>query len=140
MIDPSADRAQYRQIADSLRDAILSGRLPDGARVPSEERLRQEHGVSRTTVRKAIEVLKSEGLVEVRAPRGTFVRNNQKQSLETVELRRGDRVRTRMPLPDERREHEVREGVPFLIITRTDGKVEKYPGDRVQAQQSQSQR
>jgi GntR family transcriptional regulator len=139
MIDPTADRAQYRQIADSLRDAILGGQLPDGARVPSEERLRQEHGVSRTTVRKAIEVLKGEGLVEVRAPRGTFVRNNQ-QPVDTVQLRRGDRVRTRMPSPVERREHDVREGVPFLIITRTDGSVELYPGDRTQAQQSPSGR
>ena len=138
MIDPTADRAQYRQIADSLREAILSGRLPDGARVPSEEALRQEHGVSRTTVRKAIEVLKSEGLVEVRAPLGTFVRNQQ--PVETVQLRRGDRVRTRMPSPDERREHDVREGVPILIITRTDGAVEIHPGDRTQAQQSQTQR
>jgi DNA-binding transcriptional regulator YhcF (GntR family) len=138
MIDPSADRAQYRQIADSLRKAILSGALPDGARVPSEERLRQEHGVSRTTVRKAIEVLKGEGLVEVRAPRGTFVRNQQ--PMETVPLRRGDRVRTRMPSPDERREHDIREGVPFLIITRTDGTVEMHPGDRTQAQQGPSGR
>ena len=133
MIDPTADRAQYRQIADALRNAILSGDLPDGARVPSEERLRQEHGVSRTTVRKAIEVLKGEGLVEVRAPRGTFVRNQQ--PVEVVPLRRGDRVRTRMPSPDERREYDVREGVPFLVIRRAGGSEEKFPGDRTEAQQ-----
>ncbi|GAA5193126.1 hypothetical protein GCM10023322_54320 [Rugosimonospora acidiphila] len=134
MIDPTADRAQYRQIADTLRDAILRGELQDGARVPSEERLRQEHGVSRTTVRKAIEVLKGEGLVDVRAPRGTFVRSQR--PVDTVQLRRGDRVWTRMPSPDERREHDVREGVPFLIISRSDGSQELYPGDRTQAQQS----
>jgi GntR family transcriptional regulator len=139
MIDPSADRAQYRQIADSLRLAIMSGELPDGARVPSEERLRQEHGVSRTTVRKAIEVLKGEGLVEVHAPRGTFVRNNQKP-VQTVQLRRGDRVRARMPSPAERREHDVREGVPFLVVTRTDGSTELHPADRAQAQQGPSGR
>jgi DNA-binding transcriptional regulator YhcF (GntR family) len=133
MIDPTSDRAQYRQIADDLRAAILSGRLTHGDRVPSEERLCQEHGVSRTTVRKAIDVLKSEGLVEVRAPRGTFVRNAP--PTETVQLRRGDRVRTRMPIPGERLELDMREGVPLLIITRTDGKEEQYPGDRTQAQQ-----
>jgi GntR family transcriptional regulator len=139
MIDPTADRAQYRQIADSLRDAIMSGALPDGARVPSEEQLRQEHGVSRTTVRKAIEVLKGEGLVEVRAPRGTFVRKSL-EPVRTVPLRRGDRVRARMPSPEERREHEVREGVPFLVITRADGTVELHPGDSTQAQQGPSGR
>jgi GntR family transcriptional regulator len=133
VIDPTSDRAAYRQIADEVRDEILSGRLPHGARVPSEERLCQEHGVSRTTVRKAIDVLKGEGLVEVRAPRGTFVRNAP--PTETVQLRRGDRVRTRMPVPGERLEHDVREGVPLLIIIRTSGEEEQYPGDRTQAQQ-----
>jgi DNA-binding GntR family transcriptional regulator len=123
----------YRQIADDLRSAILSGRLPDGARVPSEERLCQEHGVSRTTVRKAIEVLKGEGLVDVRAPLGTFVRNAQPR--ETVQLRRGDRVWTRMPIPDERQVHDMREGIPLLIITRVNGEEEQYPADRTQAQQ-----
>ncbi len=133
MVDPTSDRARYRQIADDLRDAILSGRLPHGARVPSEERLCQEHGVSRTTVRKAIDVLKGEGLVEVRAPRGTFVRNAP--PTETVQLGRGDRVRTRMPIPGERLEHDVREGVPLLIVVRTNGKEEHYPGDRTEALQ-----
>jgi DNA-binding GntR family transcriptional regulator len=133
MIDPTSDRAMYQQIADDLREAILSGRLADGARVPSEERLGQEHGVSRTTVRKAIEVLKGEGLVDVRAPRGTFVRNAR--PTDTVQLRKGDVVRTRMPVPGERLEHDVRAGVPLLIIIRTDGKEEQYPGDRTQAQQ-----
>ena len=35
MIDPTSDRAMYQQIADDLREAILSGRLADGARVPA---------------------------------------------------------------------------------------------------------
>ncbi len=133
MVDHSSDRAVYRQIADDLRSAILSGRLPDGARVPSEEQLCQEHGVSRTTVRKAIDVLKGEGLVDVRAPRGTFVRNAPPR--ETVQLRRGDRVWTRMPIPDERQVYDIKEGIPLLIITRVNGKEEQYPGDRTQAQQ-----
>jgi DNA-binding FadR family transcriptional regulator len=133
MIDPTSDRAKYRQIADHIRNAILSGELPHGAKVPSEERLGQEHGVSRTTVRKAIEVLKGEGWVDVQAPRGTFVRNQPPS--ETVQLRRGDIVRTRMPLPDERLELDVRSGVPLLVVIRTNGKEEQYPGDRTQAQQ-----
>jgi GntR family transcriptional regulator len=133
VVDHSSDRAVYRQIADDLRSAILSGRLPDGARVPSEERLCQQHGVSRTTVRKAIEVLKGEGLVDVRAPRGTFV--HKAPPRETVQLRRGDRVWTRMPIPDERQVHDIREGIPLLIITRANGEEEQYPGDRTQVQQ-----
>jgi GntR family transcriptional regulator len=129
VVDHSSDRATYRQIADDLRSAIP----PDGARVPGEERSCQEHGISRTNVRTAIEVLKGEGLVDVRAPRGTFVRNAPPR--EAVQLRRGDRVRTRMPIPDERPVHDIKEGIPLLIITRAEGEEERYPGDRTQTQQ-----
>jgi GntR family transcriptional regulator len=125
MVDHSSDRAVYRQIANDLGSAILSGRLPDGARVPSEERLCQEHGVSRTTARKAIEVLKGEGLVDVRAPRGTFVRSAPLR--ETVQLRRGDRVWTRIPIPEERLVHDIKQRIPLLIITRVSGRRSSTP-------------
>ena len=54
MIDPSADRAVFRQLADLLRDQIQSGELAPGEPLPSELRLAQEYGISRTTVRQAM--------------------------------------------------------------------------------------
>lgn len=64
----------YEQIAASLRGQISSGHLGPGVRLPSQEVLRKQHGVTRVTVRKALEVLQREGLV-VSSPRsGTFVR------------------------------------------------------------------
>src|SRR5919205_3690522 len=74
MIDPSADRAVFRQLADLLRDQIESGELGPSEPLPSELRLAQEYGISRTTVRQAIAQLRTEGLVTVERPRGTFVR------------------------------------------------------------------
>jgi hypothetical protein len=47
-----------------------------------------------------------------------------------VILRKDDIVTTRMPNPTERRELELAEGVPILVVTRSDGSTELYPGDR----------
>ncbi|MCX4473799.1 GntR family transcriptional regulator [Micromonospora sp. NBC_01655] len=129
MIDPSADRALFRQLADLLRDRIASGNLAPGASLPSELRLAQEYGLSRTSVRQAIALLRSEGLVIVEPPRGTFVRSIE--PTETLTLLKGDTVSARMPTPSERRELQIGEGVPLLVIFRADGSRELYPADRI---------
>ena len=130
MIDPSADRAVFRQLADLLRDQITSGALAPGESLPSELRLAQEYGISRTTVRQAIAQLRTEGLVTVDRPRGTFVRTAE--PVEVVPLRRGDRASARMPTDVERRSHRLGEGVPVLVVTGTDGSVTVHPADRVE--------
>ncbi|MEU2613535.1 GntR family transcriptional regulator [Micromonospora sp. NPDC007271] len=129
MIDPSADRAVFRQLADLLRDRITSGDLAPGASLPSELRLAQEYGLSRTSVRQAISLLRSEGLVIVQPPRGTFVRSME--PTETVILRKGDTASARMPTPAERKELDIGEGVPVLVVFRADGSREVYPADRI---------
>lgn len=129
MIDPSADRAVFRQLADLLRDRITSGDLAPGASLPSELRLAQEYGLSRTSVRQAISLLRSEGLVIVQPPRGTFVRSLE--PTETVTLRKGDTASARMPTPAERKELDIGEGVPVLVVFRADGSRELYPADRI---------
>lgn len=73
-IDPTSDRATYRQIADRLRDSILSGDLIEGGQLPSERALMDSYGAARGTVRQAIGLLRSEGLIEVTHGRGGFVR------------------------------------------------------------------
>jgi GntR family transcriptional regulator len=130
MIDPSADRAVFRQLADLLREQIESGTLGPGDPLPSELRLVQEHGISRTTVRQAIAQLRTEGLVSVERPRGTFVRIPEETQLVT--LGRGERVSARMPTDAERRSLRLGEGVPVLVVTATDGTKTVHPADRVQ--------
>lgn len=68
--------AKARQVYLSLSDQISSGRLSDGENLPGEQRLAESFGVSRVTVRRALEALSDAGLVEKRAGSGTTVRAN----------------------------------------------------------------
>lgn len=54
------------QIVDDLRGQILSGALPDGARLSSEQELAIHYGVSGPTIREAIRVLTAMGLLSTR--------------------------------------------------------------------------
>ncbi|MEZ6022153.1 MAG: GntR family transcriptional regulator [Hyphomonadaceae bacterium] len=65
--------ALYHQIFLGLRDEILSGALPFGAALPTEEELSAAHGVSRITARRALTELAEAGLVERRRRTGTRV-------------------------------------------------------------------
>lgn len=56
-----------------LREEIRSGRQPPGSRLPSEWELVARYGVSRTTVRDALEMLAAEGLLQRRKGCGTWV-------------------------------------------------------------------
>ena len=72
-IDRFDETPLYLQLAAILRRAIESGQLQPRDPVPSETYLMQEHGLSRDTVRHALEVLRQEGLVKTFVGRGTFV-------------------------------------------------------------------
>jgi GntR family transcriptional regulator len=74
-IDPTSDRPVFKQIADHLRAAIQSGELEPGERMPSEQVLIDAHGVARGTIRQAMNLLRSEGLVRTEHGRGSFVRD-----------------------------------------------------------------
>jgi GntR family transcriptional regulator len=71
---PGDDPPGYRDVAAELREQIMSGALPDGAVVPGENTLRAAYGISRTTARDALRVLKDEGLTVTRQGSRTRVR------------------------------------------------------------------
>src|SRR5213082_1419153 len=75
-LDRSSGLPLYRQICQRLREAILSGELSEGTRLPTERALASELGVNRTTVMNAYNELASEGLIEGHFGRGTLVRRN----------------------------------------------------------------
>ncbi len=64
----------YRLIVDELRAEIMDGRRPPGSRMPSENELAAQYRTSRPTVRRALAVLKAEGLLSSEQGRGAFVR------------------------------------------------------------------
>jgi DNA-binding GntR family transcriptional regulator len=71
------ERPAYAQIADDLRRQITDGALVAGDKIPSEQELMADYGVSRIVVRMAIDVLQNEGLVSKQQGRGTFVREQR---------------------------------------------------------------
>ena len=66
----------YLRIAADLRARIASGDLPPGAKLPTEMRLAQQYGVSRTVVKWAVNSLKGAGLVQGRRGSGVYVRSS----------------------------------------------------------------
>src|SRR6185436_15284716 len=56
-----------------LRTMIQSGKLPPGARLPPENQLAAQMGISRSGVREAVKVLEAARVLEVRRGDGTFV-------------------------------------------------------------------
>lgn len=56
-------RKAYEQVADQLRELIETGSLAVGGRLPTEEVLAGEFGVSRATVREALRVLAAQNLI-----------------------------------------------------------------------------
>lgn len=67
------DQPRFRQIYQSLRQAILSGMLPAGTRIPPTRQTADLLGVSRNTMLAAYEQLLAEGFLEARQGSGTFV-------------------------------------------------------------------
>ena len=63
---------RYRAIADDLRQRVSAGEFAAGRLLPSEAELSASYAASRITVRKALEVLRDEGLVDARQGLGWF--------------------------------------------------------------------
>ena len=70
----------YEQLADALRESIQAGALRVGDRLPSETRLAQDAGVSRSTVREALRILQEGGLIERSSPKVMVVRRQTEES------------------------------------------------------------
>ena len=63
----------YAQLMEQLRLDILRGAYPVGEKIPAEHELERRYGVSRVTVRRALQELESAGLLERKQGKGTFV-------------------------------------------------------------------
>lgn len=71
----------YQKAAGKLRAKILAGIFPPGGRLPTERELCHQLGVSRITVRLALDVLGSEKLILRRQGSGTYVSDHPSQVL-----------------------------------------------------------
>ncbi len=69
------------EIVSQIRDHIAKGNLKAGDRMPSERDLAQLLGVSRPTVREALQVLEHTGFVEILQGSGTYIKEIGKKAL-----------------------------------------------------------
>ena len=72
MIDPTGPVAPYRQIAEIIRGRIAAGELPKGSRI-TESEITEAYEVARNTARRALSVLRDEGLIMTVPQRGSYV-------------------------------------------------------------------
>lgn len=70
-IDPDSPEHPYVQLAGMLRDRINAGTI--GPRVPSITQLAEETDLSVATVKRALKLLRDEGIILSVPGRGTFV-------------------------------------------------------------------
>jgi GntR family transcriptional regulator len=93
-VSPSAPQPRFHSVFRGIASRIERGELSPGDRLPSERWFGDDFGVSRTTVRRAIEELVSTGLVEPRngalyVARGAVAPSNRLQSLTELARARG---------------------------------------------------
>ncbi|EOI03051.1 GntR family transcriptional regulator [Enterococcus moraviensis ATCC BAA-383] len=67
----------YLDVAEQIKSDIMNGTYPVGSLLPTEAELEQLFDVSKITVRRAIELLSSEELVEKKSGKGTTVLSNR---------------------------------------------------------------
>jgi DNA-binding GntR family transcriptional regulator len=77
MPDASKPRGKFRDVADVVRQRIISGELTAGALVPSESALCAEFGIARGTARAALAELETAGLIKVVPGKGRVVRGQR---------------------------------------------------------------
>ena len=67
-------RARYKMLVDTFAEAIRSGQLQPGTRLPTHRQLAAEHGLALVTASRVYSELEAMGLVSGETGRGTFVR------------------------------------------------------------------
>jgi len=89
LLIPMARSFRYQEIADAIRADVAASVVGVGELLPSESALSAQHDASRVTIRKALEQLRSEGLIDSRQGFGWFVGadpvTQSLDSLETIE-------------------------------------------------------
>ena len=74
---PGRPQLEYIRVAERLAGRIADGTLPPGSRLPPEKALAAEFRVGYGTVRRAMDVLREQGLIETRWGKGNLVRGEE---------------------------------------------------------------
>ena len=74
LVHAEPGQSRYAALAAALRARVVAGEWPPGSALPAEQTLASEHGVALGTLRRALELIAEQGLIERIHGRGTFVR------------------------------------------------------------------
>ena len=85
-LDRQASGPLYQQISYHLKHLVINGNLEPGEAMPSESELHKLYGASRLTIRRAMDDLVREGLLDRRHGVGTFVANSTAAQIVPSEL------------------------------------------------------
>lgn len=86
-IDKTDPLPLYVQLQRSIVDKIKTGEYKENENLPAEHKIIKDSGLSRTTVRQAIDNLEKEGYIEKRRGIGTFVAPKKKSTWDLEKLR-----------------------------------------------------
>jgi len=89
--------SKYDRIAAELRQRIQNGQYPKGERMPVETALQAEFKVSLATMRRALDELEAQGLIEKRQGIGNFVRSPRTRVRRTTDRYQWEKDRVRQP-------------------------------------------
>jgi GntR family transcriptional regulator len=125
-------RPLYRQVYDIVVRRVVQGNWRPGEALPSEQSLARELGVSQGTMRKVLDSLTAEKLLERRQGKGTFIaENTQERALfrffrmakpggkRLIPERAGELVKVRMSRAPERTKLDLARNDRVVEITRT---------------------
>jgi DNA-binding transcriptional regulator YhcF (GntR family) len=79
---PANRHTRYRQMVDSIKAGVADGRYRPGEKLPSEKYLIEEYSFSLTTIRKALDTLRHEGVIASSQGAGVWVRLPEDRSIE----------------------------------------------------------
>lgn len=80
------------RLVAELRSQVISGELSPGQKLPTESRLTETYGVSRTVVREAIAALAADGLVKPRQGAGVFVVEHSASAFSAISAEVGSKI------------------------------------------------
>lgn len=81
MFNNISNKKVYEQVIEQIQNNIMEGLFKKGDKLPSERELSEKMGVSRTSIREALRVLETMGVVESRQGEGNFICSNIEKSL-----------------------------------------------------------
>ena len=81
MFNNISNKKVYEQVIEQIQNNIMEGLFKKGDKLTSERELSEKMGVSRTSIREALRVLETMGVVESRQGEGNFICSNIEKSL-----------------------------------------------------------